>query len=288
MKYATLFRSLSDADGFNINNIPWVGWEMERESNLMCNEPGKKLVVNESGIIEIQPAGPEPPTMVDLGLSVKWADANLGATNADTVESWYGDYYAWGETETKEEYSWSNYEHTNGTYSSSNKKVFIKYIPTNRTEYWNGKGDPDNKLVLESVDDAPRVQFDSPYRMPTKAECEELLDTTKVESVWINNYDPTKSEHTPADDGGISGLNGRLFTSKVEGYVGAKIFIPAAGNFNGSTHNNAGSSCFLWSSSLNSGGPNSAWYLNFNSYGSIGMSNGYRCFGLSVRCVSTD
>ena len=54
--------------------------------NLVCNETGKKLV-NESGILKIQSAGPE---MVDLGLSVKWAKNNIGATNGDTAESWVG------------------------------------------------------------------------------------------------------------------------------------------------------------------------------------------------------
>ncbi len=49
--------------------------------------------------------------LVDLGLSVKWASQNLGAAN----ESAYGDYYAWGETETKIAYTWKNYQHANGS-----------------------------------------------------------------------------------------------------------------------------------------------------------------------------
>ena len=44
---------------------------------------------------------------VDLGLSVKWASFNIGAENP-----WdYGDYYAWGEVETKSSYLWSNYKY---------------------------------------------------------------------------------------------------------------------------------------------------------------------------------
>ncbi len=50
-------------------------------------------------------------TLVDLGLSVKWASKNLGAAK----ESAYGDYYAWGETETKNTYTWKNYEYANGS-----------------------------------------------------------------------------------------------------------------------------------------------------------------------------
>lgn len=42
---------------------------------------------------------------VDLGLNVKWASSNLGASSPED----YGDYYAWGETETKEKYGWETY-----------------------------------------------------------------------------------------------------------------------------------------------------------------------------------
>ena len=55
--------------------------------------------------------------MVDLGLSVKWATCNLGAVNPED----YGDYYAWGELETKTSYSWSKYEWCNGSKSSLTK-----------------------------------------------------------------------------------------------------------------------------------------------------------------------
>lgn len=283
-KYVTKFETAAAADNYVIADIPFTtSIATTPVQNLVCNESRKKLV-NTSGVVTVVSAGPEPPTMVDLGLSVKWADANLGATNAETVESWYGDYYAWGETETKEEYSVSNYAHC----TDNNMHKLTKYCPTEKeASYWGGTGSPDNKLVLDSVDDAPRVQFDSPYRMPTKAECEELLDTEKIDNVWINNYDPTKSEHTPVDDGGISGLNGRLFTSKVEGHIGAKIFIPAAGFFDGSTHDYAGSYCSLWSSSLNSDDPYDACCLNFDS-DYIGLSDDTRYVGQSVRCVSTD
>ena len=218
--------------------------------------------MNVSGIVEVQSAGPE---MVDLGLSVKWAKANIGATCGDTAESWYGGHYAWGETETKSDYSWGTYKHTNGTYSSSNKKVFIKYIPTNKPEYWNGTGSPDNKLVLDAVDDVVNVELGGNYRMPTKAEIEELI---ALPNEWVTNYN------------GVSGLNGRVFT----GTNGNTLFIPAAGYFAGSGHNNAGSNCTLWSSSLNSDSPNFACRLGLDSV-SIGLIVDSRYYGYSVRAV---
>ena len=63
---------------------------------------------------------PDPPTptgnmeLVDLGLSVKWANMNMGAT----ANSGQGGYYAWGETATKSKYSWATYKHCDGTSSN--------------------------------------------------------------------------------------------------------------------------------------------------------------------------
>ena len=52
----------------------------------------------------------DPPPVIDLGLSVLWADRNIGA-NSPTA---YGDYFAWGETKPKKTYSWDNYKLANG------------------------------------------------------------------------------------------------------------------------------------------------------------------------------
>ena len=227
---------------------------------------------------------------VDLGLSVKWAKYLYGVNpnQLTNASDWYGKYLMWGELEEKAgwdgqgtlvPYDWANYtRHTNGTYSSSNKKVFIKYVPINKSEYWNGTGVPDNLTTLESVDDVASVNYGGNWRMPTQAECEELLDTTKVTNVWINNYDPNKLVHNPEDDGGISGLNGRLFTSISNGNT---LFIPAAGYRFGSDIRNVGSNCCLWSSSLGLGYPSRAYNLYFKS-GNIIVSNNERYSGYSV------
>lgn len=196
---------------------------------------------------------------VDLGLSVKWRAVNLGAHNITD----YGNYYAWGETETKSDYSWGTYKHANGAYNK-----LTKYCPTNKTDFWNGTGSPDNKLILDAVDDITTQTYGSNYRMPTKAEIEELK---ALPNEWVTDYN------------GISGLNGRVFTGKNSN----TLFIPAAGCFFGSTHEYAGTSCYLWSNSLDSDGPGNAWRLYFNS-DKVDLLNGGRCYGLSVRCVSTD
>ena len=252
------FASPSVGDNYSIASIPFMTSVETTGQNLVCNETGKKLV-NIQGTLIIESDGPE---MVDLGLSVKWANANVGATCGDTAESWYGWHYAWSETETKSDYSWSTYK-----YGSDYNKL-TKYCPSDKTDYWNGTGSPDNKLILDAVDDIAAVEFGSNYRMPTKTEIEELI---ALPNKWVTDYN------------GISGLNGRVFTGK----NGNTLFIPAAGIFRGPTRYVTGSDCFLWSSSLNSGSPDRAWGLAFYS-GNIYLNNDDRCYGFSVRCVSKD
>lgn len=226
------------------------------------NYPSVSLIDN-TREVKYDPIVPAPTIeMVDLGLSVKWASANLGATCVDTPESWYGGFYAWGETETKSDYSWSTYKYVNGAFNK-----LTKYCPSNKTNYWRGEGDPDNKTILDAVDDVVNVELGGNYRMPTEEEIQELMT---LPNQWVTNYN------------GISGLNGRIFT----GTNGNTLFIPAAGYFNGSAHNYAGSYCYLWSSSLNSADPSSALGLYFNS-GINRLDHSGRCDGFSVRAVQS-
>lgn len=94
--------------------------------------------------------------MVDLGLSVKWANANIGASD----KRYDGDRYAWGETETKSSYTWTNYEWCDGT-----KDVI--------TKYW------DENSVLEPEDDVAHVKLGDKWRLPTKNEITELVKNCK-------------------------------------------------------------------------------------------------------------
>ena len=55
---------------------------------------------------------------VDLGLSVMWATCNVGASSPED----YGDYFAWGETQPKENYDWTTYKYCKGT-----NKAMTKY-----------------------------------------------------------------------------------------------------------------------------------------------------------------
>ena len=189
---------------------------------------------------------------VDLGLSVKWAKCNVGAEK----ETDAGLYFAWGETTgytasqvgTDKQFSWSDYKYGN---SSSN---LTKYNQS------------DGKTVLESADDAASQIMGGDWRMPTKDEFQELLDNT--DKLWTT----------------INGVSGYKFTSIKEGYQNNSIFIPAAGYCGSGSVSNVGRNGSVWSSSLYTSNPGSAWYLNFGS-GSCGMSSGGRYIGRSVRGV---
>ena len=184
---------------------------------------------------------------VDLGLSVKWATMNVGATTPEE----YGDYFAWGEVKPKEEYVWSTYKWCNGS-----KNTLTKYC-TN-SEY----GTVDNKTVLESADDVAAVNWGASWRMPTDAELTELRE----QCTW-----------TWTTQNGVNGY-------KVTGSNGNSIFLPAAGYRSDSSLYDAGSYGYYWSSSLDADSPYDAYELYFDS-DNVYWYDDNRSFGQSVRPV---
>lgn len=184
---------------------------------------------------------------VDLGLSVKWATCNVGASKPWEA----GDYYAWGETETKSEYSWKTYKYCKGTDTS-----MTKYCKD--SEY----GTVDNKTQLDPQDDVAHVKWGGSWHMPTKAEQDELREKCKWN--WtIQN-----------------GVKGYKVTSKKNGNF---IFLPAAGGRDDSSFGSVGSWGYYWSSSLDEDVSGYAYYLDFDS-GGVNCLN-CRCDGRSVRPV---
>ena len=169
-------------------------------------------------------------TWVNLGLpsGTLWATCNVGANNPED----YGNYYAWGETTTKTIYSSSTYTYTG------------------------------NPTTLPSSADAATANWGNGWRMPTKAEFEELKTNCTV--TWTTQ----------------NGVNGRLFI----GPNSKAIFLPAAGYRLDSSLGDAGSYGRYWSSSLYSSYTDYAWYLYFDS-GSCSMYDSGRCYGRSVRAV---
>lgn len=195
---------------------------------------------------------PCPSGAVDLGLSVYWGTTNIGAINPED----YGDYYAWGETEPKESYSWSAYK-----FGTSSSGLFFKYNTI------SSYGSVDDKTVLEPEDDVASVKLGGKWRMPTDAEWTELR--TKCTWTWTTNYNGT-------------GVKGQIVTAT----NGNSIFLPAAGYRRDTKLYDAGSYGYYWSSSLNTDKPSIAWYVNFNSGTVRRRDYGYRSYGQSVRPVS--
>lgn len=100
---------------------------------------------------------PKGVVAVDLGLSVKWANMNVGATAPEE----YGYYFAWGETQP----------YNDETYKFCNASGELTKYCLHSTD-----GIVDGKKVLEPVDDAAIVNWGKKWRMPTYDELEELCD----------------------------------------------------------------------------------------------------------------
>lgn len=102
---------------------------------------------------------------VDLGLSVKWATCNVGATKPED----YGEYYAWGELEPKSIYEYKN------------------YVDRRYEKYCNS-----TKTILEIEDDVAHVKWGGKWRIPTTSEFMELI-SSKCTHIWttengVNGY----------------------------------------------------------------------------------------------------
>ena len=171
---------------------------------------------------------------VDLGLpsGLKWATCNVGASKPED----YGNYYAWGETTTKTSYDQSN---------------SVTY------------GRPISGFSGNATYDAARANWGSPWRMPTKAEIEELNNNC----TW-----------TWTTQNGVNGM-------RVTGPNGNSIFLPAAGYCDGSSRNDVGKYGYYWSSATYESSIGSAYRLGFNSSGHYVNWN-YRSYGQTIRPVS--
>jgi hypothetical protein len=180
-------------------------------------------------------AGGTVGNMVDLGLSVKWADHNVGATNPED----YGGYFAWGETETKSDYSTSTSKWYGVAYSSLQSQGVI-----------------DTNGNLTAIYDAAVKNWGKNWRIPTKTELDELK--TKCTWTWTTSN-------------GVYGRN-------VVGPNGNSIFLPAAGFRLSSDLRSVGSIGLYWSSSADVD-YNSAYGLRFDSgsyvWGGLNRYDGY-------------
>lgn len=204
---------------------------------------------------------------VDLGLSVNWANCNLGATKPEEL----GDYFQWGGTQ-----SVTNLGFNVGKYSSLyyvgtlEKRGWWKYIPLSTGSYWSGTGNPDNKTILDLEDDAAYIKLGNKWRIPTKSEWEELVNYCKWELTSIN------------------GVYGYKIISDVPGFTGNSIFIPFAGYRYECNLINSKSNGAYWTSSVNPVEPECAYSFALNSLFRHAIASDPRFYGFSIRPVFGD
>lgn len=171
---------------------------------------------------------------VDLGLpsGLKWATCNVGASSPSD----YGYYFAWGETNTKSDYSSNTcrtWERTFGDISGN-----VQY-------------------------DAARANWGGSWRLPTRAECEELVNCCTWAFITMGNHNGYK----------VIGPNGNF------------IFLPAAGYRNGASFYCVGENGYYWTSTPYGSNSQSAYELYFYS-GAHRVDCSSRGSGRSVRPVS--
>ena len=204
--------------------------------------------------VEGQGDGAAAAEWVDLGLpsGLLWAKCNLGATKPEE----YGDYYAWGETDTKEVYTWETYKYCTAVDEEGWVKTLSKYNTNSRY------GTPDNLTTLQPSDDVATAKLGVGARMPTETEWRELIANTTSE--WTSE----------------NGIYGRKLTAS----NGKSLFFPAAGFRDGSELLDVGENGVYWSSSLDADDPGFAWYFDFDS-DDQDVYHYYLLYGFSVRAV---
>ena len=126
---------------------------------------------------------------------MKWSIHNIGAS----VSEEYGNYYAWGEIETKTEYTIEN-SVTHGVHMSD--------------------------ISGASEHDAARANWGSTWRLPTKADHEEIIEYCTW--IWLKHND--------------------VWGYRIIGTNGNYIFIPASGYLRGTSVYGDGECAGYWNS----------------------------------------
>lgn len=191
---------------------------------------------------------------VDLGLSVKWATCNIGVSSPEQR----GDYFAWGETRTKNRYDWESYSMCRGS------QYELTEYNTDRSY-----GRVDNRTILAPGYDVAKAKWGGRWRMPTSYELSELVNRCTWE----------KWKFTDLCTGVI----------RIVGPNGNCIFLPTTGEQAGTVeaypmdNGNIGG---YWSNTLDSECPTRSYFLTFKfDFLSYMVGRYARCYGFNVRAV---
>ena len=193
----------------------------------------------------------EEPEAVDLGLSVRWASANLGS--ASIVEP--GIFVAWGAREQQDTYDWDHY-------------LWGREKQLSRYNTKVSQGTVDNETTLRDEDDIAHLLLGGNWRMPTVEEVSELVENC----TWSLHQSEEQGNYYEA----TSLKNGKSIRFPVNPYI---------------TQNYAGGSAMkdnisLWSSSLNADNPTTAFTLFCLETGRpVTLMEFPRSYGMPIRPV---
>ncbi len=216
---------------------------------------------------------------VEIG-GTKWATMNLGATSvADDVATAYGDFYAWGETDTY----YSSLSGRNVTFGKTSDKT---HIPGEKTAYnwmnysndahfieWDPVPYNSNYTLLDN-NDAAQAAWGGAWRMPTVTDFENL-DKACGGTGYVDKTIKTFEGDEIAEggrywieagseiDGTTYEVNGLLFVATDD--ISKRVFFPAAGLLEATSHLSIGKYGYYWASTLYKSDENSGECFFFAS-----------------------
>jgi hypothetical protein len=250
------------------------------------NNDGDITMSDANQIVNMFLSGAEPKVLsdpngheyVDLGLSVKWATCNIGA--GSPIDR--GAYFAWGETEPKNDYTTDTYEWCDGSVNA-----LTKYNTS------SPYGTVDNKTTLEPGDDAAVVHWGGSWRMPTRAEMRALCDSCywewTMEYTIHSMYGYIVYKAKSKDDMGVKKTKtNNAQTKNIYTLSDPHIFLPITGFYKGTLIKQYNSDGYgqYWSSTLGNTLPYYAYRLSFSSTSGGGGNTDYdRRQGRCVRAV---
>lgn len=220
---------------------------------------------------------------VDLGLpsGTLWAKCNVGATQSHEV----GDYFAWGETSSKDMYSWNTYKHCIGK-----EDVYdLDFESLTKYNFGNNKGTIDTLDTLFPEDDAATVNLGEEWRIPTNEDFNELLNECYIVITFNYGYNHNQLgiivyKAKNAEDKGKIIENGMTPSDEYNVAKDTHIYIPGGGIHLNSIEEDPGYWGNYWTSTLNKDDEALAKTLVFTEFSTETSITG-RCYGLLVRPV---
>ena len=232
--------------------LMWV----QKHSNIVPNFKSNEKVIS----IKNNKPVKEVHEYVDLGLSVKWATCNIGASNP--IE--HGNTFSWGETIEGKNHNWESYK-----YSRDESSYITKYCDNETI------GVVDRKTKLELSDDAANLKWGPNWRIPTKTEFEELMNKCSWKKEKVDEVEGFR----------VVGKNGNSIFLPFNGFIthekkldGHNVLI------NRKIHVVKNGSGYYWTSSLDVNNPKMAWGFVINP-NTQGMNIYERYCGLYIRPV---